>query len=140
MLFRFIGSATETASQALAPTAVIILGAILYTGFSIPTRAMLGWSRWINYISPLAWAFESLFINELAEREFPCLSLVPSGPGYEDEPLTSRSCNVIGATLGSDIVDGTRHLTEAFDYDPAHKWRNFAILLAFLRHGRSVVS
>lgn len=132
MLFRFIGSATKTASQALAPTAVIILAAILYTGYSIPVSALLGWSRWINYLSPLAWAFESLFINELVGRAYPCLSLVPFGPDYEDEPLISRSCTVIGAEPGSNIVSGTRHLIDGFDYAPGHKWRNFGILLAFL--------
>jgi ATP-binding cassette, subfamily G (WHITE), member 2, PDR len=132
MLFRFIGSATKTPSQALAPTAVIILGAILYTGFSVPTRSMLGWSRWINRISPLAWAFESLLINELAGRQFVCNGLVPSGPAYDDVSLASRTCGVLGAEAGSDIVSGTRHLREVFDYDPSHKWRNFGILVAFL--------
>jgi ATP-binding cassette, subfamily G (WHITE), member 2, PDR len=132
MLFRFIGSATKTPSQALAPTAVIILGAILYTGFSVPTRSMLGWSRWINYISPLAWAFESLLINELAGRQFVCNGLVPSGPSYNDVSLASRTCAVLGAEAGSDIVSGTRHLSEVFEYVPSHKWRNFGILIAFL--------
>jgi ATP-binding cassette, subfamily G (WHITE), member 2, PDR len=132
MLFRFLGSTTKTASQALAPTAVILLAIVLFTGFSIPVNAMLGWCRWINYLSPMAWAFESLMINELAGRTFPCSNLVPSGPGYTDEPLISKSCNIVGATAGSDTVDGTRHLREAFEYLPDHKWRNFGILLAFL--------
>jgi ATP-binding cassette, subfamily G (WHITE), member 2, PDR len=132
MLFRFIGSTTKTASQALGPTAVILLAIVLFTGFSIPTSAMLGWCRWINYLSPMAWAFESLMINELNGREFPCSNLVPSGAGYDDESLLSRSCNVIGSTAGSDVVVGTRHLSEAFDYHPSHKWRNFGILLSFM--------
>lgn len=132
MLFRFLGSSTKTASQALAPTAVVLLALVLFTGFSIPTRAMLGWSRWINYVNPLAWAFESLLINDLAGREFECSGLVPSGPAYASEPLTSRVCNVIGATFGSDVVSGTQHLIDAFDYSPSHKWRNFGILIAFL--------
>jgi ATP-binding cassette, subfamily G (WHITE), member 2, PDR len=46
--------------------------------------------------------------------------------------LTSRVCNIVGATPGSAVVSGTRHLSIAFDYDVSHKWRNFGILLAFL--------
>lgn len=132
MLFRFIGSTTKTASQALAPTTIILLATVLFTGFSIPVNAMLGWCRWINYLSPLAWAFESLMINELAGRSFPCSNLVPSGPGYDAEPLLSRACNVVGALPGTDTVSGTRHIREAFSCDPSHRWRNFGIILAFM--------
>jgi ATP-binding cassette, subfamily G (WHITE), member 2, PDR len=132
MLFRFLGSSTKTASQALAPTAVVLLGLVLFSGFSLPTRTMLGWCRWINYINPLGWAFESLLINDLAGREFRCTQLVPNGPGFDDEPLLSRVCNVIGATPGSDVVSGTQHIIEAYNYHPSHRWRNFGILMSFM--------
>jgi ATP-binding cassette, subfamily G (WHITE), member 2, PDR len=132
MLFRFLGSSTKTASQALAPTAVVLLALVLFSGFSLPTRTMLGWCRWINYVNPLGWAFESLLINDLAGREFQCTQLVPSGPGFEDESLSSRVCNVIGATPGSNVVSGTQHLIEAFNYHPSHRWRNFGILISFM--------
>lgn len=132
MLFRFMGSTTKTASQALAPTTVILLATVLFTGFSIPVNSMLGWSRWINYLSPLAWAFESLMINELAGRSFPCSTLVPYGPGYDNESLASRACDIAGATPGADIVSGTRYIEVAFGYVPSHRWRNFGIVVAFM--------
>jgi ATP-binding cassette subfamily G (WHITE) protein 2 (PDR) len=63
MLFRFIASVSRTLAQAMAPAAIIILAIIIFTGFAIPTRYMLGWSRWINYIDPVAYGFEALMIN-----------------------------------------------------------------------------
>jgi ATP-binding cassette, subfamily G (WHITE), member 2, PDR len=132
MLFRLIGSTTKTASQALAPTAVILLATVLFTGFSIPTNAMLGWCRWFNYLSPLAWAFESLLINELAGRNFPCSNLIPNGAQYDNQLTSSRACNIIGAAIGTDVVSGTRHLAEAYDYNPSHRWRNLGIIFSFL--------
>lgn len=54
MLFRTIASASRTLTQALTPTAILILAIVIYTGFAIPTTYMLGWSRWINYINVVA--------------------------------------------------------------------------------------
>lgn len=132
MLFRFVGSTTKTASQALAPTTVILLATVLFTIFSIPVSSMLGWCRWINYLSPLAWAFESLVINELAGRSFPCSTLVPYGPGYDNESLASRACDIVGATQGTDIVSGAHYIEVAFGYVPSHRWRNFGIVVGFM--------
>lgn len=65
MLFRTIASLSRTLSQAMAPTAIVILALIIYTGFTIPTRDMHPWFRWINWIDPVAYAFEALMINEV---------------------------------------------------------------------------
>ena len=70
-------------------------------------------------------------INELAGRNLQCSNLVPRGEGYETEPLTSRSCDIAGATPGTDFVSGTRYIEQAFDYSPSHRWRNFGIVLGF---------
>ena len=53
MLFRTIASVSRTLSQAMAPAAIVILAIVIFTGFAIPTRYMLGWCRWINYIDPV---------------------------------------------------------------------------------------
>lgn len=55
MLFRTIASVSRTLSQALTPAAILILAIVSFTGFAIPTRYMLGWSRWINYIDLVAY-------------------------------------------------------------------------------------
>ncbi len=65
MIFRSIGSLSRSLAQALAPAAVFILALIIYTGFTIPTRDMHPWFRWINYLDPVAYAFEALMINEV---------------------------------------------------------------------------
>ncbi|OQE09686.1 hypothetical protein PENFLA_c103G00260, partial [Penicillium flavigenum] len=77
MVFRTFGAASRSLSQALVPAALLILGLVIYTGFIIPTKGMLGWSRWMNYIDPIAYSFESMMVNEFRNREFPCSSFVP---------------------------------------------------------------
>jgi ABC-type multidrug transport system permease subunit len=96
---------------------------MIYTGFTIPTDYMLGWSRWMNYINPLAYAFEALMANEFHNREFPCAQMVPRGGSYDDLPPESRICAVVGAEPGSNVVNGDRYINMSFDYSNAHKWR-----------------
>lgn len=66
MFFRTLASASRTLSQALAPAALLILALVIYTGFAIPVRNMLGWSRWINYLDPIAYGFEALMVSRAA--------------------------------------------------------------------------
>lgn len=82
MLFRTIASVARTLSQAMALVAILILALVIYTGFVIPTRYMLSWSRWINYVDPVAYGCESLMINEFSGQTYACSVFVPSGPGY----------------------------------------------------------
>lgn len=51
--------------QAMAPASIFSLALVIYTGFTIPTKDMHPWFRWINYINPVGYAFESLMINEV---------------------------------------------------------------------------
>jgi ABC-type multidrug transport system permease subunit len=123
MLFRTIASVSRTLSQAMAPAAILILALVIYTGFALPVPNMRGWARWINYLDPIAYGFESLMINEFAGRTFECSSFVPSGPGYTDVSATERICSAVGSTTGSSIVDGTRYIESSYQYMPVHKWR-----------------
>lgn len=65
MIFRTIGALSRSLAQAMAPAAVFILALVIYTGFAVPIRDMHPWFRWINYLDPVAYAFESLMINEV---------------------------------------------------------------------------
>lgn len=65
MVFRTIGALSRSLAQAMAPAAIFILALIIYTGFAIPVRDMHPWFRWINYLDPVAYAFEALMINEV---------------------------------------------------------------------------
>lgn len=127
MMFRTIASVSRTLQQALTPAAILILAIIIYTGFAIPVPYMLGWSRWINYLDPVAYAFEALMINEFDHRLFTCDQLTPP---YGQ--LQNQICAVQGAVAGSLTVDGTNFIEADFQYLPSHKWRNFGILWVFL--------
>lgn len=131
MLFRTIAASSRTLSQALVPAAILILGLIIYTGFTIPPRNMLGWSRWMNYIDPIGYGFESLMVNEFHNRKFSC----PSDsfvPNYKDMPLANKICSITGAQSGTDMVDGDDYLHASFQYSNTHKWRNLGIMFAFM--------
>ncbi|KAF3401994.1 ABC transporter CDR4 [Penicillium rolfsii] len=132
MVFRTIASTSRSLSQALVPAAILILGMVIYTGFTIPTRNMLGWSRWMNYINPIAYSFESFMVNEFHDRTFPCASLVPSGGQYDDISMENRICSTVGAEPGSTLVSGSLYLELSFEYVKSHLWRNMGILIAFM--------
>lgn len=131
MLFRTIASVSRTLQQALTPTAILMLAIIIYTGFAIPTRYMLGWSRWINYIDPVAYGFEALMINEFSGQEYVCSQFVPSGNTYGTSQA-NKICSAVGAVQGVDFVSGNAYINSSYQYYHAHKWRNVGILFAFL--------
>ncbi|KAL4942605.1 hypothetical protein BDV06DRAFT_235334 [Aspergillus oleicola] len=131
-IFRTIAQSTRTIAQALTPVALFVIALVVYTGFVLPIRNMQGWLRWINYINPLAYSYEALVTNELHGRQFPCTSFIPSGPGYEDVSLNERTCSVAGAVAGSSEVSGDMYAAASYEYDYAHVWRNFGILIAYI--------
>ncbi|KAF2734272.1 putative multidrug resistance ABC transporter [Polyplosphaeria fusca] len=132
MFFRSIASLSRSLVQALAPAAILILGLVMYTGFTIPKRYMLGWSKWISYIDPVGYGFESLMINEFHNRRFECNQYVPFGPGYDNGPADAHVCSAVGAVPGQSFVDGDTYIESAYGYVHSHKWRNFGILFGFL--------
>jgi ATP-binding cassette, subfamily G (WHITE), member 2, PDR len=134
MIFRTIGSASRTMSQAMVPAASLILALVIFTGFVIPIDYMLGWCRWINYLDPLAYAFESLMVNEFSGREFTCNAYVPSTAvtSYESVGAFNHVCDTVGSVAGSGFVNGDAYLNQSFRYYAIHKWRNFGITVAFI--------
>ncbi|RKK74598.1 ABC transporter CDR4 [Fusarium oxysporum] len=132
MLFRLIGSVTKSIAQAMAPSAIILLGLILYTGFTIPVQYMRSWISWSRWANPIYYGLEAIVINEFAGMDFPCSVFIPSGPGYEDASPSGRACSAQGAVPGQDSVSGTAYIKSAYGYDPSHRWRNFGVMLAFM--------
>lgn len=130
MLFRTIASLSRTLSQAMTPAALLILSIVIFTGFAIPTDYMLGWCRWLNYIDPVAYAFEALMVNEFAGREYACSSgsLVPPYGNLADQ---SQVCTAVGSVAGQDFVSGTQYIESAYNYLPSHRWRNLGVVIAF---------
>ncbi|RSL75903.1 hypothetical protein CEP51_010451 [Fusarium floridanum] len=131
-VYRTIACLTRTSHQAMVPSTILTLGLMLYSGFVLPVESMRGWARWINYINPLAYAFEALMVNELHGREFPCAQVIPSGPGYETLKASQSVCAVVGAVPGSTVVDGGAFIEGTYKYYNAHKWRNVGILFGYV--------
>ncbi|CAI7660583.1 unnamed protein product [Penicillium manginii] len=130
MIFRTIAATSRTLSQALVPAAILILGLVIYTGFTIPPTNMLGWSRWMNYIDPIGYGFESLMVNEFHNRQFTCpdASFIP----VYGASLMNKVCNTGGSRLGQDVVEGDNYLWDNFQYSNTHKWRNLGIMFGFM--------
>lgn len=134
MIFRTIASSSRTLSQAMVPAAVIILALVIFTGFVIPIGYMLDWCRWMNYLDPLAYAFEALMVNEFHNRDYTCNAYVPSIEikGYDNVGAFNHICSAVGAVAGQDFVNGDNYINSSFQYYHSHKWRNVGILIAFI--------
>lgn len=130
MLFRSIGALSRTLAGAMAPASVLIIGLVIYTGFTVPIRDMHPWFRWLNYIDPVAYAFESLMINEFDGREFPCSEFVPTGSAYANVAPEQRVCSTVGANRSSSVVSGGAFISVAYNYSRSHQWRNLGVLIA----------
>ncbi|KAL7266569.1 hypothetical protein RUND412_010883 [Rhizina undulata] len=105
---------------------VMVLALAIYAGYVIPRSSMHPWFKWISYINPLSYAFETLMTNEFHNLHAPYSSLVPSGSGY-----TGVVCAVTGSVTGQMYVLRDNYLAVSFDYHYSHMWRNFGIIIAF---------
>ncbi|KIW13112.1 hypothetical protein PV08_08299 [Exophiala spinifera] len=128
-LFRSIGAATKTISQALAIAAVLMLAIVIYTGFTIPRPNMHPWLKWCSWINPVAFSFEGMLVNEFHGRQFPCGSYIPA---YAQRVGDTFICSVPGSVVGQSFVSGDAYLESSFKYSYDHIWRNLGILVGFL--------
>ncbi|KAG9231760.1 putative ABC transporter CDR4 [Amylocarpus encephaloides] len=138
MYFRSIGALSRTLAQAMAPAAIFILALVIYTGFAIPTKDMHPWFRWINYLDPVAYAFEALMVNEFHDRNITCSQFVPAGGAYDAAPPSERICATTGAAAGANYVDGDVYLMVNYKYSYSHLWRNLGIMFALMVVGCAI--
>ncbi|KAF2852399.1 ABC transporter-like protein [Plenodomus tracheiphilus IPT5] len=138
MYIRSIAALSRTFPQAMVPTSIFTLAFIIYTGFTIPVKDMHPWFRWINYLNPAAYTFESLMINEFHGRIIPCLDYVPRGPNYNQAQPSERVCTTTGSRAGESFVDGDTYLDVNFDYTAGHLWRNLGVIIALMVFGCGV--
>jgi ABC-type multidrug transport system ATPase subunit/ABC-type multidrug transport system permease subunit len=131
-VFRTIGAVSRTLAQAMVPSSIFMLALVIYTGFTVPVRDMRPWFKWISYLNPIQYAFESLMINEFSDRDFPCAMYTPMGPSYVNATGDSIICSVRGAVPGANSVNGDAYLEMSYGYFASHLWRNFGILMAFM--------
>jgi ATP-binding cassette subfamily G (WHITE) protein 2 (PDR) len=127
--FRTIAAATKTISQALAFAGVAVLAIVIYTGFTLQRSFMHPWFKWISWINPIAYAFESLLVNEIHGQRFACAAasfVPPYGTG------DSFQCAVAGAVTGQRTVSGDAWLESSYGYSYSHIWRNLGFLFAYM--------
>lgn len=132
MIFRTIGQTSKTIHQALTPAAIFIIALVIYTGFVLPTRNMQGWLRWINYLDPIAYAYEAFVANEFSGREFPCAGFIPQGPSYMNATAAEKTCSTAGALPGQSFVSGDIFINNSYGYYHSHIWRYVPISSCFL--------
>ncbi|TAQ91217.1 hypothetical protein B7494_g440 [Chlorociboria aeruginascens] len=133
MVFRTLGSLSKTIEQTMAPASIVVLLCIVYTGFVIPVPYMKPWLSWFRRLNPMAYAYESLMINEFNGREFPCSSTVPSGPSYLSQAgMSGKVCRVVGAKPGLSSVQGSSYLLLKYGYELNHLWRNLGIIIVMM--------
>ncbi|KIW34417.1 uncharacterized protein PV07_01195 [Cladophialophora immunda] len=128
-IFRTTAAVTKTISAALAIAGVMVLWIVIYTGFTMQRSFMHPWFKWSSWINPIAYAFESLLVNEVHGRNFPCAptSLVPPyGTGNHFQ------CAVAGAVAGQTTVSGDAWVKSSYGYSYSHIWRNLGFLFAFM--------
>ncbi|KIW28533.1 hypothetical protein, variant 2 [Cladophialophora immunda] len=130
--FRTIAALTNSPEAAIGAAGILVLSYAIYTGYTIPKPSMHPWFKWITYINPLSYAFETLIANEFHDTTAPCDALVPSGPGYSNASAANQVCAVTGSHPGQRFVSGDDYIELSFDYHHSDVWRNVGILCAFL--------
>ncbi|THU82570.1 hypothetical protein K435DRAFT_446226 [Dendrothele bispora CBS 962.96] len=129
--FRALAAACRSESVAQTFAGIVILASSMYAGYMIPRPSMIGALRWISYINPFRYGFESVMTNEFRTLNGTCDSLIPSGPGYENVTLINQVCTMVGSEPGNPNVDGRRFVALSYEYSYSNTWRNFGILVAF---------
>lgn len=130
--FRSLAMAFNDPAPAQSAAGIILLGAILYTGYAIPPPSMIGALKWISWLSPLRYTFEAILTNEFHTLQATCLQMIPSGPGYDDIPSSNKVCSSVGAAPGENFVDGNINAQLMFGYLYDNLWRVcFVSLLLF---------
>ncbi|KAJ8595721.1 hypothetical protein M405DRAFT_806639 [Rhizopogon salebrosus TDB-379] len=129
--FRLVAAAFKEESSATSVAGIGVLVFSLYTGYTIPRLSIPGALRWITYLNPLGFGFESLMMNEFHTLNGTCSILVPQGPGYENVSLANQVCTTVGALPGIPSVDGNTFAYLSYDYKYSDLWRNYGIICAF---------
>ncbi|CEJ54144.1 hypothetical protein PMG11_00466 [Penicillium brasilianum] len=102
---------------------------ILFSGFLVPTKDMRPYFGWLHYLSPINYAYESVFVNEFDGLSLDCSGgMVPDVHGAEPD---YQICLVNGAKAGQQSIPGLQY-AESQGFLLSHKWRNVGILFAFI--------
>ncbi|KAJ8070212.1 hypothetical protein OCU04_000598 [Sclerotinia nivalis] len=132
LFFRTVGCLCPDFDYAIKFAATIITFFVITSGYLIQYQTEKVWIRWIYWINALGLGFSALMENEFSRLDLNCTGayLVPSGPGYDN--IEHQVCTLAGSVAGSNIVSGSKYITQGFDYKPSQLWRNFGIIVALI--------
>lgn len=133
-LFRGISSISNAISMAQSIAGFFILVMLLYSSYMIQRPDMKVWFKWISYVNPILYAFESMIATEFHGRKMDCVGnyLVPHGPGYESLGQGEQACAFQGLVEGQTWVLGDDYLKVTYTYAYSHVWRNFGFMFAYI--------
>ncbi|KKA01553.1 ATP-dependent permease HuPDR12 [Hanseniaspora uvarum DSM 2768] len=131
-LFKCCAAMTKDGTTAHAVGGLSILILCIYSGFFIPAGQMHHWGRWIRYINPINYAFESAVATEFHGRQMLCSQLIPSGPNYKSVSLANQICNAAGAVPGQLFVSGDAYVKQQYHsrYYP-DAWQSWGVNLVW---------
>lgn len=91
---------------------------------------MRPWLKWLIWVNPVQYAFESLMSNEFYNLDIQCTPpyLVPEGPNSTPQ---HQSCLIQGSQPGQTVVRGSNYIQTGYTYSRSHIWRNFGIIIAW---------
>ncbi|KAI8876069.1 hypothetical protein K501DRAFT_201265, partial [Backusella circina FSU 941] len=129
--FRFWGAVSPNFFTASQLSSILLIAALIYSGYQIPYVQMHPWLSWIYWINPLAYGYKALISTELRGMHFSCegRNSVPYGPSYTDQDY--KSCILPGAQPGAPYVLGDDYLAAAYGYYTWQLWINFAAVVLF---------
>ncbi|KAM5381157.1 hypothetical protein ACJZ2D_003073 [Fusarium nematophilum] len=131
-LFRAVGAMFNHFGLASYISGLLSTIFFVYGGYLIPFSKMHPWFRWIFYLNPGAYAFESLMANEFQGLQLECVApqYIPFGGGYDTQGQDFRGCTVLGSDA-SGMIDGVAYVQQQYDYAVGHIWRGFGVIVGF---------
>ncbi|KAK9478905.1 ABC-2 type transporter-domain-containing protein [Lipomyces japonicus] len=130
--FQSIASFSATLELANSVAGIGVMTVFIYAGYLIPRPLMHPWFKWLSYLNPVAYGFETLMGNEFHHQQMDCSSvLIPQGAAFDDVPLEYKVCASTGSRAGVDYIIGDNYITDTFNYKWSHAWRNLGIIFAF---------
>ena len=132
-MFQMVAAGCDTLAQAHSIAGILMMSISMYSTYMIQLPSMHPWFKWISYILPIRYAFESMLNAEFHGRHMDCSgTLIPMGPAYANVSSNNRACAFVGAVPGQSWVLGDDYLREQFQYEYKDTWRNFGIMWCFL--------
>ncbi|CCO36283.1 ABC transporter G family member 11 AltName: Full=ABC transporter ABCG,11 [Rhizoctonia solani AG-1 IB] len=135
--FRLIGIICQGYDMAARLAASIVTLMVVYSGYMIPVYAMKRWLFWIWYLNPVNYGFAAMMENEFYRIDMSCDGnyIIPHNVGDVTKYPTSlgpnQVCTLLGASPGQSQVSGDAYMAAGYEYQKAHIWRNFGIVVLY---------